>query len=45
MWINANDWRRAAAIVREQNIRHAERKGSRSGGHKKGPDAKFKKNS
>lgn len=27
VWINANDWRRAAAVVREQNIRQRERRG------------------
>lgn len=27
VWINASDWRRAAAVVREQNIRRRERRG------------------
>lgn len=39
VWINASYWRRAAAVVREQNIRRKEdRKRSRDG---KGPDAEF----
>lgn len=36
VWINANDWRRAAAVVREQNIRQRERRGDG-----KGPDTEF----
>lgn len=31
VWINASDWRRAAAVVREQNIRQRERSGDGAG--------------
>lgn len=31
VWINASDWRRAAAVVREQNIRRRERSGDGAG--------------
>lgn len=37
VWINASDWRRAAAVVREQNIRRRE-SGAEDGG---GPGAGF----
>lgn len=29
VWINASDWRRAAAVVREQNIRQREKSGEK----------------
>lgn len=29
VWINASDWRRAAAVVREQNIRWREKRGEK----------------
>ena len=29
VWINASDWRRAAAVVREQNIRRREKREKR----------------
>lgn len=29
VWINASDWRRAAAVVREQNIRRREKRKKR----------------
>lgn len=29
VWINASDWRRAAAVVREQNIRRREKRGEK----------------
>lgn len=29
VWINASDWRRAAAVVREQNIRQREKRGAK----------------
>lgn len=37
VWINASYWRRAAAVVREQNIREE----SKRSGDGKGPDAEF----
>lgn len=32
VWINASDWRRAAAVVREQNIRRREKRGEKMEG-------------
>lgn len=41
VWINASDWRRAAAVVREQNIRRWGEEGEKRRGDGKGPDAEF----